>query len=139
MTDIKRVGVLGCGLMGSGIAQVAATAGYDTLVRDVSQQVWDKARAGIEKSLAKFVEKGKLAPADRDATLKRLRFTTTTPDLKDRDIVVEAVTEDLDLKNTLWKELDGLCGPATIAATASWACTSSTPCRSCPSSRSSGR
>jgi len=116
MTDIKRVGVLGCGLMGSGIAQVAATAGYDTLVRDVSQQVWDKARAGIEKSLAKFVEKGKLAPADRDATLKRLRFTTTTPDLKDRDIVVEAVTEDLDLKNTLWKELDGLCGPATIFA-----------------------
>src|SRR5437763_7608549 len=59
MTDIKRVGVLGCGLMGSGIAQVAASAGYDTIVRDVSQQVWDKARAGIERSLAKFVEKGK--------------------------------------------------------------------------------
>src|SRR6266480_1109345 len=76
MTDIKRVGVLGSGLMGSGIAQVAAAAGYDTTVRDVSQQVWDKARAGIEKSLAKFVEKGKLAAADRDATLKRLRFTT---------------------------------------------------------------
>src|SRR5256885_13858903 len=82
MTDIKRVGVLGSGLMGSGIAQVAAAAGYDTTVRDVSQQVWDKARAGIEKSLAKFVEKGKLAAADRDAILKRLRFTTTTADLK---------------------------------------------------------
>src|SRR6266550_2136617 len=103
MTDIKRVGVLGSGLMGSGIAQVAAAAGYDTTVRDVSQQVWDKARAGIEKSLAKFVEKGKLAAADRDATLKRLRFTTTTADLKTCDIVVEAVTEDLD-------------GPATIFA-----------------------
>src|SRR5256884_651517 len=114
MTDIKRVGVLGSGLMGSGIAQVAAAAGYDTTVRDVSQQVWDKARAGIEKSLAKFVEKGKLAAADRDATLKRLRFTTTTADLKTCDIVVEAVTEDLELKNALWKELDGLCGPATI-------------------------
>src|SRR5213082_2706044 len=114
MTDIKRVGVLGCGLMGGGIAQVAATAGYDTIVRDVSHQVWDKARAGIEKSLAKFVEKGKLAAADRDATLKRLRFTTTTADLKTCDIVVEAVTEDLELKNALWKELDGLCGPATI-------------------------
>jgi 3-hydroxybutyryl-CoA dehydrogenase len=116
MTDIKRVGVLGCGLMGSGIAQVAAVAGYDTIVRDVSQQVWDKARAGIEKSLAKFVEKGKLPPADRDATLKRLQFTTTTADLKACDIVVEAVTEDLELKNALWKELDGLCGPATLFA-----------------------
>src|SRR6266699_119782 len=116
MSDIKRVGVLGSGLMGSGIAQVAAAAGYDTTVRDVSQQVWDKARAGIEKSLAKFVEKGKLAAADRDATLKRLRFTTTTADLKTCDIVVEAVTEDLDLKNALWKELDDLCGPATIFA-----------------------
>src|SRR2546422_3520183 len=85
MTDIKRVGVLGSGLMGSGIAQVAAAAGYDTTVRDVSQQVWDKARAGIEKSLAKFVEKGKLAAADRDATLKRLRFTTTTADLRSEE------------------------------------------------------
>src|SRR5438445_10056578 len=101
MTDIKRVGVLGCGLMGSGIAQVAAAAGYDTIVRDVSQQVWDKARAGIEKSLAKFVEKGKLAPADREAALKRLRFTTTTADFKPCDIVLEAVTEDVELKNAL--------------------------------------
>ena len=116
MTDIKRVGVLGCGLMGSGIAQVAATAGYDTVVRDVSQQVWDKARAGIERSLAKLVEKGKLSAADRDGSLKRLRFTTTTTDLKACDIVLEAVTEDLDLKNALWKELDGLCPPATIFA-----------------------
>ncbi len=116
MTDIRRVGVLGCGLMGSGIAQVAAMAGYDTTVRDVSQAIWDKARGGIEKSLAKFVEKGKLTAPDRDATLKRLHFTTNTPDLKPCDIVIEAVTEDLDLKNGLWKELDGLCGPATIFA-----------------------
>src|SRR5437879_7924536 len=116
MTDIKRVGVLGCGLMGSGMAQVAATAGYDTVVRDVSQQVWDKARAGIERSLAKFVEKGKLPAADRDAGLKRLHFTTTTAELKGCDIVLEAVTEDLDLKNALWKELDGVCPPATIVA-----------------------
>jgi 3-hydroxybutyryl-CoA dehydrogenase len=116
MTDIKRVGVLGCGLMGSGIAQVAAVAGYETTVRDVSQAIWDKARGGIEKSLAKFVEKGKLAGPDRDATLKRLRFTTNTADLKPCDIVIEAVTEDLDLKNGLWRELDALCGPATIFA-----------------------
>src|SRR2546423_651494 len=114
MTDIKRVGVLGSGLMGSGIAQVAAAAGYDTTVRDVSQQVWDKARAGIEKSLAKFVEKGKLTVADRDSTLKRLRFTTATADLKTSDIVVEAVTEDLELKNALWTELDGVCGVGSV-------------------------
>src|SRR5690349_14720773 len=116
MTDIKRVGVLGAGLMGSGIAQVAATAGYDTTVRDVSQQIWDKARTGIEKSLGKFVEKGKLPAGDRDAALKRLRFTTTTAELKTCDIIVEAVTEDLELKNALWKELDAVCGPATIFA-----------------------
>src|SRR5207249_7444775 len=116
MADIKRVGVLGCGLMGSGIAQVAASVGYDTIVRDVSQEVLDRGRAGIEKSLAKFVEKGKLQPADRDATLQRLTFTTTVRDLKQSDIVIEAITEDLALKNALWKELDGLCGPGTIFA-----------------------
>jgi 3-hydroxybutyryl-CoA dehydrogenase len=116
MADIKRVGVLGSGLMGSGIAQVAAVAGYDTAVRDIAQPILDKARAGIEKSLAKFVEKGKLQAADRDAALQRLSYTTTTADLESCDIVVEAVTEDLELKNALWKELDGLCGAGTIFA-----------------------
>ncbi len=116
MTEIKRVGVLGCGLMGSGIAQVAANAGYDTLVRDVSKEIWDRARGGIEKSLAKFVEKGKLTAAQRDAALKRLSFTTTTGDLERCDIIVEAVTEDLELKNALWKELDGRSPPAAIFA-----------------------
>jgi len=116
MTDNGRVGVLGCGLMGSGIAQVAAAAGYETIVRDVSQEIWERARGGIEKSLAKLVEKGKLAATDRDAALKRLAFTTTTGDLKDCDIVLEAVTEDLVLKNALWSELDRLCGPRTIFA-----------------------
>src|SRR5881296_4415390 len=116
MTEIRRVGVLGCGLMGSGIAQVAATAGHETIVRDVSQQIWERARGGIEKSLAKFVEKGKLPTADRNAALKRLTFTTATGDLKGCDIVVEAITEDLELKNALWKELDVLCPPHTIFA-----------------------
>jgi 3-hydroxybutyryl-CoA dehydrogenase len=116
MSEIKRVGVLGCGLMGSGIAQVAAAGGYDTVVRDVAPPILDKAKAGIEKSLAKFVEKGKLQPADRDATLTRLRFTTAVADLKTCDIIVEAVTEDLEVKNALWKELDGLCGAGTIFA-----------------------
>ena len=116
MTEIKRVGVLGCGLMGSGIAQVAASAGYDTVVRDVSKEIWDRARAAIEKSLAKFVEKGKLPAASRDAALKRIAFTTATADLKGCDIVIEAVTEDLELKNALWRELDKLCGSDTIFA-----------------------
>lgn len=102
--------------MGGGIAQVAAGAGYDTIVRDVSQPILDKAKAGIEKSLAKFVEKGKLQAGDRDALLARLTYTTTTADLKSCDIVVEAVTEDLALKNALWQELDGLCGAGTIFA-----------------------
>ena len=116
MSEIKRVGVLGCGLMGSGIAQVAAAAGYETVVRDVSKEFLDRGRGGIEKSLAKFVEKGKLDAAARDATLKRLTFTTSVADLKASDVVIEAITEDLALKNALFKELDGLCGPGTIFA-----------------------
>jgi 3-hydroxybutyryl-CoA dehydrogenase len=116
MSEIKKVGVLGCGLMGSGIAQIAAAAGYDTVVRDVSKELLDRGRAAIEKSLARFVEKGKLEAAARDATLKRLTFTTAVADLKGVDIVIEAITEDLGLKNALFKELDGLCGAATIFA-----------------------
>src|SRR3989454_270761 len=102
--------------MGSGIAQVAGTASYDPVVRDVSKDIGERAGAGIEKSLAKLVEKGKLAAANRDAALKRLPFTTETAELQGCDIVVEAVTEDLELKNALWKELDGRSGPMTIFA-----------------------
>ncbi len=116
MADIKKVGVLGCGLMGSGIAQVSATAGYTTVVRDVSDAVMAKGKAGIGKSLDKFVEKGKLPAADRDATLGRLSYVTDVAALKDCDIIIEAVTEDLDLKNDLWKELDALCPAHTIFA-----------------------
>ena len=114
MAEIKKVGVLGCGLMGSGIAQVAAAAGYVTVVREVAQPFLDKGKAGITKSLDKFVEKGKLTPADRDATLGRLSFVTDIAALKDCDIIIEAVTEDLELKNGMWKELDALCPPHTI-------------------------
>jgi len=116
MTEIKKVGVLGCGLMGSGVAQIAAAAGYTTVVREVDDAPLAKGKAGIEKSLAKFVEKGKLTEADRDATLGRLSFVTDMEALKDCGIVIEAVTEDLEIKNTLWKELDALCPPATIFA-----------------------
>jgi len=116
MSEIKTVGVLGCGLMGSGIAQVAAAAGYRTIVREVSDALNEKGRERIAGSLGKLVDKGKLPTADRDATLGRLSFTTRLGDLKGCDVVIEAVTEDLEVKNALWKELDGLCGPSTLFA-----------------------
>jgi 3-hydroxybutyryl-CoA dehydrogenase len=113
---IKKVGVLGCGLMGSGVAQVSAAAGYQTVVREVAEAPLAKGKAGIEKSLAKFVEKGKLSEADRDAALGRLSFVTDLSALKDCDIIIEAVTEDLEIKNGMWKELDTACPPSTIFA-----------------------
>jgi 3-hydroxybutyryl-CoA dehydrogenase len=114
--QIKKVGVLGCGLMGSGIAQAAASAGFVTVARDVTEPLLEKGRAGIAKSLGRLVEKGKLTPAARDAALAKLSFGTDLSALRDCDIIIEAVTEDLDLKNGLWRELDRLCGPATIFA-----------------------
>ncbi|HET7460918.1 MAG TPA: 3-hydroxyacyl-CoA dehydrogenase family protein [Longimicrobium sp.] len=116
MAEIKRVGVLGCGLMGSGIAQVAAAAGYDTIVREVSDDVVQKGIGGIGKQLGKQVEKGKLAAEDRDALLGRLKGTTSLEDLKECDIVIEAIVENLELKNEIWRTLDGLCPPHTIFA-----------------------
>ena len=116
MSEIGTVGVLGCGLMGSGIAQTAAAAGFSTVVREVSDALIDKGKGAIAGSLNKLVEKGKLEAAARDATLGRLRFTTRVADLRDADIVIEAVTEDIEAKNALWKELDGLCRPATLFA-----------------------
>jgi len=116
MSQISKVGVLGCGLMGSGIAQAAAAAGFTTVARDVADPLLEKGRAGILKSMGRLVEKGKLRAADRDAAAARLAFTTDMADLLNCDIVIEAVTEDLALKNALWRELDGLCPPATIFA-----------------------
>jgi 3-hydroxybutyryl-CoA dehydrogenase len=116
MAEIKRVGVLGCGLMGSGIAQISAAAGYDTIVREVSDEVVQKGIGGIGRQLGKSVEKGKLSAEDRDALLGRLRGTSSLEDLKDCDIVIEAIVENLDLKNEIWRTLDGLCPPHTIFA-----------------------
>ncbi len=116
MTSINKVGVLGCGLMGRGIAQVAAQTGHETVVREVDAAFNEKGKAGIVKSLNRFVEKEKMSAADRDATMARLTFTTDVNALKNCDIIVEAVTEDLEIKNALWKELDGICPEATIFA-----------------------
>lgn len=116
MAEIKRVGVLGCGLMGSGIAQVAAAAGYETLVREVSDELCERGIGGIGKQLGKAVEKGKMQAEDRDALLGRLRGTTRLEDLAECDIIIEAVVEDLAVKNEMWRTLDGVCGPETIFA-----------------------
>jgi 3-hydroxybutyryl-CoA dehydrogenase len=103
---IRKVGVLGCGLMGSGIAQVAAQAGYDVVVREVEQKFLDKGLAGIQKSLGKFVEKGKMQQADMDACMNRLKGTTSLEDLADCDIVIEAIIENAQLKKDTYAELD---------------------------------
>ena len=116
MTRISKVGVLGGGLMGSGIAQVAAQSGFDTLVREVSDELCDRARKSIGKSLDKGVERGKVSAELRGATLSRLRFTTVIADFAGCDIVIEAVSENLELKNQLWKDLDSVCKEETIFA-----------------------
>jgi len=116
MAEIKRVGVLGCGLMGSGIAQVCAAAGYDTVVREISDEAVRRGLGSISKQLGKSVEKGKLPAEARDAIVGRLSGTASLDDLRDCDIIIEAVVEDLALKNEMWRTLDELCGPATIFA-----------------------
>lgn len=110
------MGVVGAGLMGSGIAEVAATRGFDVIVREVDQASADKGRGRIEKSLERAVSKEKISAEDRDAALGRLTFTTKVADLAPCDIVIEAIVEDLEVKNALFGELDGLCGPDTIFA-----------------------
>jgi 3-hydroxybutyryl-CoA dehydrogenase len=102
--------------MGSGIAQVAAQAGFPTVLRELSDALAQRARAGVEKTLAKGIERGKLTAADRDAALGRLTVTTQLAECRDCDIVVEAVVEDLDVKNQLWRELDSICPARTIFA-----------------------
>jgi 3-hydroxybutyryl-CoA dehydrogenase len=116
MSVIDTVGVLGCGQMGSGIAQVAAVAGYDVIAADIRDDLCARGKRTIEQSLAKLVEKGKLEPPVRDSALARLRFTTAFTDLSRADLVIEAVTEDLELKNRQWTALDEICPPETIFA-----------------------
>jgi 3-hydroxybutyryl-CoA dehydrogenase len=116
MQEIKKVGVLGCGLMGSGIAQVCARAGYQTVVREVSDELVKKGLGGISRQLDKAVEKGKLEEGERDATISRLSGTTRLEELNECDIVIEAVVEDLEIKNEMWRTLDSVCGPQTIFA-----------------------
>ncbi|MEO8192880.1 MAG: 3-hydroxybutyryl-CoA dehydrogenase [Gemmatimonadales bacterium] len=116
MKEIRKVGVLGGGLMGSGIAQVSAMAGFDTVVRDISDPVIQKSRSSIEKVLAKGIEKGKVTAEQRDAALSKLSFTTDLAELATCDIVIEAVVEDLEMKNEMWKDLNEICPADTVFA-----------------------
>jgi 3-hydroxybutyryl-CoA dehydrogenase len=113
---IKIVGIVGAGTMGNGIAQVFAQAGFSVRLVDVAQPMLDRARATIEKSLAKFVEKGKMTAADRDAASARLSTSTSIDSLADADYVVEAIVENIDAKRALFQSLDAITRPGVILA-----------------------
>jgi 3-hydroxybutyryl-CoA dehydrogenase len=115
--EIKKVGVLGAGLMGHGIAQVAAQAGYDVVLREVDQDRLDKGLGKIEKQLARAVEKGKLEQGDADSVRGRIQGTLDYSDLGDCDLVIEAITEDLGLKLEMWGEVDKAAKPEALFAT----------------------
>jgi 3-hydroxybutyryl-CoA dehydrogenase len=114
--EIKKVGVLGCGLMGAGIAQVAATAGFETVVKEVSDEFIARGFGGIEKSLAKFAEKGTITSDQQSEIRGRLSGTTTFDALADCDIIIEAIIENLDEKRSTYRQLDEICKPQTIFA-----------------------
>ncbi|MBI5104690.1 MAG: 3-hydroxybutyryl-CoA dehydrogenase [Solirubrobacterales bacterium] len=117
MAEIKKVGIVGCGLMGHGITQVSAQAGYDVVVREVDDATLQKGLGKIEKQLARAVEKGKQTQEDADAVRGRIQGTTDYADLADCDLVIEAITESLPLKLEMWKEVDGIAKPEAVFAT----------------------
>ncbi len=114
--EIRKVGVLGCGLMGSGIAQTAAMAGFETTVREVSQELIQKGFTSIEKSLERFADKGNITAEQQKQTRDRLFGTTSFEDLADCDIIIEAIIENLEEKKNTYQQLDSLCKPQTIFA-----------------------
>jgi 3-hydroxybutyryl-CoA dehydrogenase len=120
---IKKVGVVGCGLMGGGIAQVTAEAGYPVVVREVAQPLLDKGLGAIKKNLDRNVEKGRMAADARDRALGNLKGTTSLEDLKDCDLVIEAIVENIEEKKKLFAALDALCPPHTIIASNTSSCT----------------
>jgi len=114
--EIEKVGVVGCGLMGSGIAEVAAKANFDVIVREMSDALIEAGRDRIRRSLDRAVEREKLTGLDRDVAWSRLRFSTELSELADRQLVIEAIVEEIGPKNELFSVLDDLCGPEAIFA-----------------------
>jgi 3-hydroxybutyryl-CoA dehydrogenase len=117
VAEIRTVGVCGAGLMGSGIAQTCAAAGFNVVLMEVAEEPLKRGIAGITKSLDKFVEKGKLSQADRDATAGRIKATTSVADLAPCDVVIEAIIENVEIKTTLFRQLDELLAPHAIICT----------------------
>jgi len=117
MTEIRQVGVVGAGIMGHGIAQVTATAGYDVVLQDIDVAALGKGIGRIEKQLARAVEKGRSTQEDADAIRARISKTTSYADLAGCDLVIEAITESLDRKLALWAELDRVVKPEALFAT----------------------
>ena len=113
---IQKVGVVGCGLMGSGIAQVAAASGFNTVVREVSAELLDKGLKSIDKNLNRLAEKGTITEAVKGEIRERLKGTTKVEDLKDCDVIVEAIIEQLPEKRELFSALDAICPATTIFA-----------------------
>jgi 3-hydroxybutyryl-CoA dehydrogenase len=113
---IQKVGVVGCGLMGSGIAQVCAQAGFPTVVREVAPELVEKGLKGIEKNLARLVEKGTITEAGKSEIRRRLKGVTSLDELKDSDVIVEAIIEQLPAKRELFSALDSFCPAHTIFA-----------------------
>jgi len=114
---VKRVGIVGSGIMGSGIAEVASKTGHEVVLRSRKQETADRTVAGLEKSLNKQVEKGRLSEEDRDGALQRVTATSDLGELAACDLVIESVVEDLPTKKELFNELDRICGDSTILAT----------------------
>lgn len=114
---IQKLGIVGCGQMGSGIAQVAAQVGIKVVAREVTEDLWKKGFARIEKNIDKAIEKGKADQAFKDKTIANLAGTTELSDLADCDLVVEAIVENMDAKMEVFRELDKICKPETIFAT----------------------
>ena len=115
--EIKKVGVVGCGTMGSGIAQLCAQSGYQVVASEMNDELLNRGLASINKILTRGVEKGRLSQQDKDATLSRIKGTTNTKDFSDCDLVVEAAIENLDLKKKIFAELDEICPKDAILAT----------------------
>jgi len=115
--EIKRVGVVGCGFMGSGIVQVAAQAGYEVVVSDISEEVLEKGLSSVEYFVSRGVEKGRISEEEREAVLYRIKGTTDVNDFSGCDLVIEVVPEDLELKKRVFAQLDEVCPPDTILAT----------------------
>src|SRR3954470_17731591 len=115
--EITKVGVVGCGLMGHGITQICAQAGWDVVVRELNQEKLDGGIGKIEKQLARAVEKGKASQEDADATRARIQATLDYGDLAESDLVIEAITEDLGLKLEMWKEVDDVVGDGPLLCT----------------------